>query len=123
MWRALHNEFPEYWPSAQASGYVYVTPNIVRVIISRKLRWAGHVGRMEEDRSAFKISTGKGKRPNMKNIRRKGICIMNYEISMGKFTMCMHWSVKQLKCHEHLVSRNNSFQILFYYLPTDCNMS
>ena len=29
--------------------------NIVRVIKSRRLRWAGHVARMEEGRSAFKI--------------------------------------------------------------------
>ena len=28
---------------------------IVGVIKSRRLRWAGHVARMEEDRSAFKI--------------------------------------------------------------------
>jgi hypothetical protein len=35
------------------------------VIKSRRLRWAGHVARMEEGRSAFKILTGKhtGKRP------------------------------------------------------------
>ena len=34
-------------------------------VISRRLRWAGHVAKMEEDRSAFKISTGTpaGKRP------------------------------------------------------------
>ena len=31
---------------------------IVRVIKSRRLRWAGHVARMEDDRSAFKILTG-----------------------------------------------------------------
>ena len=31
---------------------------IVRVIKSRRLRWAGHVVRMEEGRSAFKILTG-----------------------------------------------------------------
>ena len=32
---------------------------------SRRLRWAGHVARMEEGRTAFKILTGKptGKRP------------------------------------------------------------
>ena len=29
--------------------------NIVRVIKSRRLRWAGHVARMEKDRSAFKF--------------------------------------------------------------------
>ena len=43
---------------------MYRSPNIVRVIKSRRLRWAGHVARMEEDRSAFKvligIPTGKG---------------------------------------------------------------
>ena len=38
---------------------------IVRVIKSRRLRWAGHIARMEEGRSSFKILTGKptGKRP------------------------------------------------------------
>ena len=43
---------------------LYRSPNIVRVIKSRRLRWAGHV-RMEEGRSAFNILTGKpiGKRP------------------------------------------------------------
>ena len=41
------------------------SPNIVRVIKSRRLRWAGHVVRMEEGRFSFKILTGKptGKRP------------------------------------------------------------
>ena len=44
---------------------LYRSPNIVRVIKSRRLRWAGHVARKEEGRSAFKILTGKptGKRP------------------------------------------------------------
>ena len=32
---------------------------IVSVIKSRRLRWAGHVARMEEGRSTFKILTGK----------------------------------------------------------------
>ena len=38
---------------------LYRSPNIVRVIKSRRLRWAGHVARMEEDRISFKILTGK----------------------------------------------------------------
>ena len=37
----------------------YRSPNIVRVIKSRRLRWAGLVARMEEGRSAFKMLTGK----------------------------------------------------------------
>ena len=44
---------------------MYRSPNIVRVIKSRRLRWAGHVARREEGRNAFTILTGKptGKRP------------------------------------------------------------
>ena len=55
-WRRLHN---------QELHSLYRSPNIVRVIKSRRLRWAGHVGRMEESRNALKILTGKpiGKRP------------------------------------------------------------
>ena len=41
------------------------SPNLIKVIKSKILRWAGHVARMEEGRSALKILTGKptGKRP------------------------------------------------------------
>jgi hypothetical protein len=44
---------------------LYRSPNIARFIKSRRLRWAGHVARMEESRSAFDILTGTpvGKRP------------------------------------------------------------
>ena len=38
---------------------MYRSPNIVKEIKSRRLRWAGHVARMKEVRSAFKILTGK----------------------------------------------------------------
>ena len=34
---------------------LYLSPNIVREIESRRLRWVGHVARMEGGRSAFKI--------------------------------------------------------------------
>ena len=49
-WRRFHNEEVHS---------LYRSPNIVRVIKSRRLRWAGHVARMEEGRSAFKMLTGK----------------------------------------------------------------
>ena len=44
---------------------LYHSPNLVRVIKSKRLRWAGHVAKIEEDRSAFQTLTGKptGKRP------------------------------------------------------------
>ena len=48
-WRRLYNE--ELYS-------LYRSPYIVREIKSRRLRWAGHVARMEEGRRAFKILTG-----------------------------------------------------------------
>ena len=43
---------------------LYRSPNILRVIKSKILRWAGHVARMEDVRNDFKMLTGKpiGKR-------------------------------------------------------------
>jgi hypothetical protein len=42
-----------------------VSPNIIRKIKSRRMRWAGHVARMGETRTAYRILVGKpeGKRP------------------------------------------------------------
>ena len=55
-WIRLHNYEPHC---------LYRSPNIVRVIKSRRLRWSGHLGKVEEGRRAFKTLTGKltGKRP------------------------------------------------------------
>jgi hypothetical protein len=36
---------------------LYRSPDIVRVIKSRRLRWADYLTRMQEGRSAFRIST------------------------------------------------------------------
>ena len=43
---------------------LYSSPNIVRLIKSRRMRWAGHVARMEEGRNVHKVLVGKpeGKR-------------------------------------------------------------
>ena len=56
LWRKLHNE---------ELNDLYSSPNIVRVIKWRRLRWAGHVARMEEGRDVHKVLVGKpeGKRP------------------------------------------------------------
>ena len=55
-WRRLHNE---------ELNDLYSSPNIVRVIKSRRMRWAGHVARMGEERGVYKFLVGKpeGKRP------------------------------------------------------------
>ena len=55
-WRKLHNE---------VLNDLYSSPNIVRVIKSRRMRWAGHVERMREGRGAYRDLVGKpdGKRP------------------------------------------------------------
>jgi len=43
----------------------YSSPNIVRVIKSRRMRWAGHVVLMGEERGVYRVLMGKpdGKRP------------------------------------------------------------
>ena len=56
QWRKLHNE---------ELNDLYSSPNMVRVIKSRRMRWAGHVARMEKWRGVHKVLVGKleGKRP------------------------------------------------------------
>ena len=43
---------------------LYSSPNIVRLIKSRGMRWAGHVARIVEERGAYRVLVGKpeGKR-------------------------------------------------------------
>ena len=55
-WRKLHNE---------ELNDLYCSPNIVRVVKSRRMRWAGHVAGMEEGSGVHKVLVGKpeGKRP------------------------------------------------------------
>jgi len=55
-WRRLHNE---------ELNDLYCSPNIVRVIKSGRMRWAGHVARMGEEREVYRVLMGKpeGKRP------------------------------------------------------------
>jgi hypothetical protein len=55
-WRKLHND---------ELHSLYSSPNIVRVIKARRVRWAGHVARMEEGRCVYRVLIGRpeGKRP------------------------------------------------------------
>jgi len=49
-WRRLHNE---------ELNDLYCSPNIVRVIKSRRIRWAGHVGRTGRERGVYRVLVGK----------------------------------------------------------------
>jgi len=49
-WRRLHNE---------ALNDLYSSSNIVRVIKSRRMRWAGHVARMGEEMGVYRVLVGK----------------------------------------------------------------
>ena len=48
-WRRLHNE---------ELNDLYTLPNILRVIKSRRMRWAGHVARMGEERGMYRVLVG-----------------------------------------------------------------
>jgi len=62
-WRKLHNE---------KLNDLYTLPNIVRVVKSRRMIWAGHVAHMGENRGVHRVLVGKpeGKRPLGRPIRR-----------------------------------------------------
>jgi hypothetical protein len=51
---------------------LYSSPNIIRIIKSRRMRWAGHVTCMGDKRNAYRVLVGKpeGKRPLRKSRRR-----------------------------------------------------
>jgi hypothetical protein len=55
-WRKLHN---------YGLHGLYSSPNIVRVIKSRMMRWVGHVARVVEGRGVYRVLVGRpsGKRP------------------------------------------------------------
>jgi hypothetical protein len=55
-WRKLHKE---------ELHNLYSSPSIIRIIKSRRKRWAGHVERMGEKRNVYRLLVGKpeGRRP------------------------------------------------------------
>jgi hypothetical protein len=55
-WRKLHNEELQN---------LYSSPSIIRIIKSRRMRWARHVAQMGENRNVYRLLVGKpeGKRP------------------------------------------------------------
>jgi hypothetical protein len=55
-WRKLHND---------ELRDLYSSPSFIRILKSRRMRWAGHVAGMGEKRNAYRLLVGKpeGKRP------------------------------------------------------------
>jgi hypothetical protein len=76
-WRKLHNE----------ELHILYSPNIIRQIKSRRMRWAGHVARMGGEIKVYKVLVGKpeGKRPLGRPRRRweDGIRMSLTEIGWG----------------------------------------
>jgi len=62
-WRKLHNE---------ELNDLYFSPNIIRVMTSRRMRWMEHVARMEEGRGVYRVlvEIAEGKRPLRRPRRR-----------------------------------------------------
>jgi hypothetical protein len=62
-WRKLHS---------RELHNLYLSPDIIRQIKSRRMRWAAHVARMGEGRNVYRVLVGKpeGKRPFEKPRRR-----------------------------------------------------
>jgi hypothetical protein len=52
-WRKLHNE---------ELHNLYSSPDIIRQIKSRRLRWAGYVARVREERKVYNVFGGKARR-------------------------------------------------------------
>jgi hypothetical protein len=71
-WRKLHNK---------KLRDLYSSPSIIRIIKSRRMRWAGHVARMGEKRNAYRVLVGKpeGKRPLGRSRHR---CLDNIKIDL-----------------------------------------
>jgi hypothetical protein len=89
-WRKLHNE---------ELLNLYSSPNIIRQIKSRRMRWTGHVACMGEDRKIYKVLVTKreGKRPPRSG---DGRTVSEWILGRlaGWFCLCMHMCVCVCVC-------------------------
>jgi len=94
-WRRLHNE---------ELNDLYCSPNIVRVIKSRRMRWAGHVARMDEERGAYRVLVGKpeGKRPLGKSRCR---CVDNIRMDLQEVGCGYMYWIGLVQCRERCGGR------------------
>jgi hypothetical protein len=73
-WRKLHNE---------ELRDLYSPPSVIRIIKSRRMRSAGHVARIGENRNSYRLLVGKpeGKRPPGRPRRRR---VDNIKMDLGE---------------------------------------
>jgi hypothetical protein len=71
---------------------LYSSPNIIRVIKSRRMRWAGHVARMGEGRGAYRFLVGRpeGRRP-LGRPRRREADNLKRDLQEGAWGGGMYW--------------------------------
>jgi hypothetical protein len=78
-WRKLHNE---------ELHNLYYSPSIIRIIKSRKMRWAGHVARMREKRIVYRLLVGKPERKRpLGRLRRRWM--NNIEMDLVEIEWCV----------------------------------
>jgi hypothetical protein len=84
-WRKLHNEeLHDFYPS----------PSIIRIIKSRRMRWAGHVARTGEKRNVYRLLVGKpeAKRP-LGRPRRRWVDNVKMDLLRDMLGRCgLDWS-------------------------------
>jgi hypothetical protein len=73
-WRKLHNE---------GLSDLYSLPSIIRIIKSRRMRWARLVTRMWEKRNAYRLLVGKPERKRPLG-RPKRRCVDNIRMDLGE---------------------------------------
>jgi len=92
---------------------LYSSPNIVRVIKSRRMRWAGHVARMGEESGVYRVLVGKpeGKSPMGRPSRR---CVDNIRMDIqevGCGYMDWIWLAQDRDMWRTLVSAVMNFRV------------
>jgi hypothetical protein len=96
---------------------LYSSPDIIRQIKSRRMRWAGHVACMGEGRNVYRVLVGKpeGKRPHERPRHRwkDGIKLDIKEIGWGS----MEWIhlAQDMDCWQAVVNAVMNLQILVPY--------
>jgi hypothetical protein len=73
-WRKLHNE---------ELHDLYSLPSIIRIIKSRRMRWAGHLARMGEKRNAYRLLVGKPEEKRPLGIPRRR-WVNNIRMDLGE---------------------------------------